>query len=121
MTTFEMIMFTTAKMVVEHIHNNEAILLPTVYKQHVSNANKYKTSVHLGTEALKQEDIPSRQWVVSMLHMHLRGLIEIQCKRKRYGSVIYLHDCDLVQALSSAFGKSQRGSTYHSSEMDLNT
>ena len=87
-----------------------------VYKQYVSDVNN-KAGVHLGKEALKPEDIPSRRWVISRLHMHLRGLIEIQCKHKRYGSVIYLRDCDLVQALSSASGKSQRGSTYHSLEM----
>ena len=33
------------------------------------------------------------------------GLLEVQCKHKRYGSIPFLKDCDLVAAVSHALGK----------------
>ena len=106
----EFMMCTTANRVAEQIQNNEAILLSTVYKQCVTEATS-KANIYLGNDSLKQVDLPSRRWVIARLHMHLGNLIEIQCRHKRYGSIILLRNCDLVHALSSALGKSQIGSS----------
>ncbi len=90
----EFIMYIITKRVVEHVQNNKAILLSTVYKQYITEATSMADH-YLGA-VLNKDDLPSRKWLVSRLHMHLENLIEIQCRHKRYGSIIFLHNCDLV-------------------------
>ena len=51
--------------------------------------------------------IPSLRWLLSRLHLYFGRLPIVQCKCRRYGSILYLYVCDLVKALSAALGKSQ--------------
>ncbi len=54
----EFIMYVITKRVVEHVQNNEAILLSTVHKQYITEATS-KANHYLGT-FLNKDDLPSR-------------------------------------------------------------
>ena len=41
----------------------------------------------------------------SHVHLHFEDMIEVQCRQRRYGTLVYHKNCDLVHALSSALGR----------------
>jgi hypothetical protein len=78
--------------------NNEAVLLSTAYDfvHEVESSSMHKAS---------RDNIPGRRWLLSRLNLIFNGLLEVQCKHKRCGSILFLKDCDLVAAVSYALGK----------------
>ena len=89
----------TAKKVAEYLQNDQALLLTIIYREFVeAKASLYMSgAVH----------IPSIRWLLSRLHLYFGSMLIKQCKCRQYGSMVYLHGCDLVKALSAALGKSQ--------------
>ena len=52
-----------------------------------------------------ESDIPSSRWLLSHLNLHFEDMIEVQCRQRRYGTLVYHKNCDLVHALSSVLGR----------------
>ena len=70
-----------------------------------ANIGPFSKSVHVHVHVC-QSDIPTTRWLLSRLHLYFDNMLEVQCRHRRYGTLVYHNSCDLVQALSSALGKS---------------
>ena len=92
----------TAKKVAEYLQNDQALLLTTIYREFVEEAQS-KASLYMSGAV----HIPSIRWLLSRLHLYFGSMLIVQCKCRRYRSIVYLHGCDLVKTLSAALGKSQ--------------
>ena len=93
----------------EQMKADEAILLPKMHKDFVqeiyANIGPFSNSVHVHVHVC-QSGIPTTRWLLSRLHLYFDNMLEVQCRHRRYGTLVYHNSCDLVQALSSALGKS---------------
>jgi len=88
---------------------DEAMLLPSLYKDFVNDVHAKLalfTSVNMS-----DSDIPTSCWLLLCLHMHFENMLEVQCRHRRYGTLVYHKSCDLVNALSTALGKSEHKGT----------
>ena len=79
-----------------------ATLLPHLYDKFVSIVQNRAQTLHI---ALGSENIPTRKWLLSKLHSYYENKIEVQCRQRRYGSVLFHRKCDLVHTLSTVLGK----------------
>ena len=92
----------SAQRVAEQLKNDEALLLPVVYREFVDQiGNQVTQSPGI---CITDDEIPR---FLSRLHMHLGPLLEVHCKHRRYGSVLFRQNGDLVKAVSAALGRSQ--------------
>ena len=98
----ELTMCKVTKQLAEELKKNEAVLLSTVYRDYTS---ELKSNISTHPKAHLTDDLPSRRWVLSRLHTHFGDAIEVHCRHKRYGSIIFARGCDLVHAVSSVLGK----------------
>ena len=93
---FELASTRCAKILADCLANNEAVLLSTVYDDFVHDVE---------SNGISRDSIPGQRWLLSRLNLTFNGLLEVQCKHKRHGSILFLKDCDLVAAVSHALGK----------------
>ena len=96
-----------SKKVGECIKVDEAILLPTLHKELAIEAF---TNAHHFPQVggnLSEEDIPSCRWLLSWLYLYFEDKLEVHCRHKRYGTLLFHRSCDLIQALSTALGKNE--------------
>ena len=82
---------------------DEAMLLPKLYKDFTQEV--YTHIASFSSVNFSESDIPSSRWLLSHLHLHFEDMIEVQCRQRRYGTLVYHKNCDLVHALSSALGR----------------
>ena len=85
---------------------DQAVLLSTVYDDfvHEVESNKYQHKLKIC-----KNDIPGQRWLLSRLNQNFNGLLEVHLKHNRHGLVLFLKNCDLVAAMSSALGKQVMG------------
>lgn len=83
---------------------NEAILLPTLHKEFLNKAYGNTASFPNITQ-MCDNDIPNSRWLLSLLHLYFENKIEVQCRLKRYGTLIHHKNCDLIHALTIALSK----------------
>ena len=106
---FEFVVCLICKTFGEQMKADEAILLPKMHKDFVqeiyANIGPFSNSVHVHVHVC-QSGIPTTRWLLSRLHLYFDNMLEVQCRHRRYGTLVYHNSCDLVQALSSALGKS---------------
>ena len=92
---------------------DEAMLLPNIHRDFIKeihgNIALFSSIVHVSGD-----DIPTTRWLLPHLHLHFNARLEVQCRHKRYGTLLYHKSCDLVRALSSALGKSEAKTTCRS-------
>ena len=101
---FELIACLTAHKLATALKNDEAMLLPAVHQSFTNEA--YSQSANFpSVGVVAPGDVPGTRWLLSRLHSFFGSSIEVQCKHKRFGSVIFHKECDLVKALSTALGK----------------
>jgi len=55
--------------------------------------------------SITERDLPTNRWLLSRLHVFFEDNIEVQCRHKRFGTLIFHKNCDLVHALSIALGQ----------------
>ena len=107
----EYVVCTICRMVGEKMKVDEVMLLPSLYKDFV---NEVHANLALFTSVnMSDSDVPTSRWLLSRLHniMHFENMLEVQCRHRRYGTLVYHKSCDLVNALSTAQGKSERKGT----------
>ena len=86
----------------------QAILLPSVHNIFMSHARDLLKVKHIGCEEI--EHVSSR-WVLSDLTANLQHHIAYSCKVRKYGTLIYRPNADLVSLLSEAMWKLQNAET----------
>ena len=91
--------------------DDEATLLPTLHKQF--RHDFFSNTDSFPNVCVQEKDVPSTRWLLSQLYAYFEGSIEVQCRQKRYGTLVYHKHCDLIQALTTALGKnnSQQSAT----------
>ncbi len=57
---------------------------------------------------LIQDNVPNSRWFLSNLQVYYEGMLEVHCRHRRYGTILFHKNCDLINALSIALGKQQR-------------
>ena len=93
---------TTAKRLAERMRSDEATLLPLVHREFFNEVhNGALLFPHL--TPINDSDIPSTRWLLSWLHSLLGNSLQVQCSHKRYGSVLFHKDCDLVKPFHMKF------------------
>ena len=102
----ELIACLTAHKLANALRNDEAMLLPAVHQSFTNEA--YNQSANFPSVGVAAPgDVPGTRWLLSRLHSFFGSSIEVQCKHKRFGSVIFHKECNLVKAMSTALGKAQ--------------
>ena len=83
---------------------DEAMLLPTLHKELATEA--FANAHHFPQVGgdLSEEDIPSSHWLLSQLYLYFEDKLEVHCRHRRYGTLLFHRSCDLIQALSTALG-----------------
>ncbi len=104
---FDLIMCEIAMKVFHAMRSHEALLLPVVHRDFVHRVRERWTQHFEGEGGVPEDEIPSTRWLLAQLHFFLGDLLQVKCKHRRYGSVLFYRDCDLIKALSTALGKSQ--------------
>ena len=88
----------------EKMKADEAMLLPNIYRAFVHEINANTGSFN-NIASVNESDLPTIHWLLSHIQMHFDNMLEVQCRHKRYGTLLYHKCCDLVHALSLALGK----------------
>jgi len=82
--------------------SDEAVLLPMVRKQFVDEAFA-NVSMFPNVGSITEHDLPTNR-----LHVFFEDNTEVQCRHKRFGTLIFHKNCDLVHALSIALGQKRK-------------
>ena len=90
--------------------NDEAMLLPQLFilfQQHtIDNVHKL-SNVTKG----KKKSIPTQRWFLSSISNLLGDHLGVICKTKKYGTLLFRKNGDILKALSNALGKAQKDCT----------
>ena len=89
----------------EYMKTDEALLLPSLHKDFANEAvaNLFMFS-QVGDVS---EYIPTSRWLLSQIHLYFENKIEVHCRHKRYGTLLFHKSCDLIQALSTALSTNE--------------
>ena len=52
-------------------------------------------------------DTPKTRWLLSHLSFHFGEALHVECKHRRFGSLLYHANCDLLKAVSLALGRNR--------------
>ena len=113
-TAHDVIMTAMAKTLVRVGHillEKRAILLPSIHSIFMSHARDLAKIKHLGSEEI--EAITSR-WVLSDLTANLQHHIAYSCKVRKYGTLVYRPNTDLVPLLTEAMWRLRNAETMQS-------
>ena len=96
-----------ALQLVKTLQQDEAILLPEV---HSNFCQLVSTSIENFPNVQKslKTNPPTNRWLLSSISNHLHEHLGIVCKHKRYGTLLYRKNGDLLKSLSKALGNAQR-------------
>ncbi len=85
---------------------DEVLLLPELYdffrSEIVTQAALFPS---LGP--IPAHDIPGTRWVLPHLSFHFGEMLRVECKHRRFGSLLYHVNCDLLKAVSLALGRNR--------------
>lgn len=98
---YELIFCHSAKKIAKTLANNEVMLLSAEYKafyESVITPNQYNITVNIA-------EVPCKRWFISKLNHYFGEDIAFACKHKRFGTMIYHKNCDLLNALSLDLGR----------------
>lgn len=97
-------MCVTALKLVAAMKANEVTLLPDLYESFQSDvatrAASFPSLMPIG-------DVPGPRWLASQLSWYFGEMLIVECKHKRFGSLLYHVNCDLLNAVSLALGRSR--------------
>ena len=93
------------KYVGEKMKEDEAMLLPNLYRDFIHELHAHKTV--FPQVCVCNNEIPTSRWFLSHLHAHFENVLEVQCRHKRFGTLLYHKSCDLIHALSLALGRTE--------------
>ena len=96
-------MCSTCKRLGEKMKVDEAALLPNLYKQF--REELLANAVSFPNVSVQENDVPSTRWLLAQLYACFEGSIQVQCRQKRYGTLVCHKHCDLIQALTTALAK----------------
>ena len=88
----------------EKMKSDEVMLLPVLHKE-------FKQEVLVCVQQFPQvcdiseDDIPGSRWLLSRILQYFEGILEIQCRQRRVGTLLFHKDCDLLQAMSIIMGR----------------
>ena len=99
----EYIVCLIGKFVAGKMKNDEAILLPNLYRDFMHELQAHKA--YFPQVNACEIDTPSCRWFLSHLHGYFENVLEVQCRHKHYGTLLYHKHCDLIHALSLALGR----------------
>ncbi len=102
----EFVACVVAKKVGERMKADVAMLLPALHNELAYEAFA-NVSMFPQVSDLSERDIPTSRWLLSLLHLYFEDKLEVQCRHRRYGTLLFHTECDLIQALSTALGQSQ--------------
>ncbi len=102
----DLAMLTTAQKLASAMKADEAMLLPALHRSFVLQV-KHRVVQFPVSEPMPEQEIPGTRWLLARLHSCFGELLKVQCRHKRYGSLLLHRDCDLLKALSTALGQSQ--------------
>ena len=99
---FELVMCVTALKLVAAMKANEVTLLPDLYESFQSDvatrAASFPSLMPIG-------DVPGPRWLASQLSWYFGEMLIVECNHKRFGSLLYHVNCDLLNAVSLALGR----------------
>jgi hypothetical protein len=75
------------------------VLLPQIYEKFCDQVKKHIDKV------AEVKQVPQSRWLLSHIQKKLGKYLEVATKHKRYGTVMYKRDGDLLFALSKALGE----------------
>ena len=82
------------------LEKDEAVLLPELHTKfcHMlkSNASHFSISI--------VDNPPTTTWLLSSISIHFQSTLGVVCKHRKYGTLLYKRDGDLLKALSKALG-----------------
>lgn len=107
---FELSACLVAEKLADAFRNDEARLLPSVHRHFIDTVHTNPTNCPI-LESINPKHIPGTRWLLSRLHSFFGSGLEVQCKHKRFGSLLFNKHCDLIKALSSALGRGQPAPT----------
>ena len=88
------------------LQRDEAILLPELHRQFcqlLTTSIDGFPNVH---KSLKT-NLPTNRWLLSSIGNHLKDTLGIVCKHRRYGTLLYSRNGDLLNFLSKALGSGE--------------
>ena len=103
---YELVLCKAALKLAEAMKNDEVVLLPAIYREFRDEVKKGLTQMpHLVSLS---RSIPGTRWVLTRLYHYFGKSLQVQCKHRKYGSLLFHQNCDLVKAISTALGKTSR-------------
>ena len=81
------------------------MLLPNLYRDFIHELHAHKTV--FPQVCVCNNEIPTSRWFLLHLHAHFENVLEVQCRHKRFGTLLYHKSCDLIHALSLALGRTE--------------
>ena len=88
------------------IKGDEVVLLPELYDFFHSEIVK-RATMFPSLDQIPAHDIPGTRWVLARLSLHFGEMLRVECKHRRFGSLLYHVNCDLLKAVSLALGRSR--------------
>ena len=98
----------TALVVGEALLNQTAMLLPTVYKQFMHRL-EYILHSNKSSQGTETQTLTTPQWLHSQLSALLDYHLAIKCSIKKFGTVLYRYQGDLLHALNVALAIKETG------------
>lgn len=89
------------------LQNEEAILLPELYTTFCNYIIQTIDKFPNVGKTLKTNP-PTIRWFLSSISNHLGENLGIVCKHRKYGTLLYRRNGDILKALSKALGKAQQ-------------
>ena len=83
----------------------QCYFLTCMYRDFIHELHAHKTV--FPQVCVCNNEIPTSRWFLSHLHAHFENVLEVQCRHKRFGTLLYHKSCDLIHALSLALGRTE--------------
>ena len=111
-------MLKIAAILVKLLENDEAILLPELHSK-FCHLLRTQTSQYPAVSTGIVETPPTTTWLLSSLSMHFKSTLGVVCKHRKYGTLLYKRDGDLLKALSKALGNATGVAREAAAQLDL--
>ena len=85
------------------LESEEAILLPELHSKFCSLI-KTTASLFPAVSSTIVGNPPTTTWLLGSISAHFKGTLGVVCKHRKYGTLLYRKDGDLLKALSKALG-----------------
>ena len=80
------------------MREDEVLLLPILYEF-------FRATLADMCPTIGPHEKPSIRWLLSRLNLHFGQILKVECKHRRFGSIVHHVNCDLSKAVSLALGR----------------